>query len=172
MRYNNGCSITFSYSFLILLKVKSSWLSTEIKSNFHFIIGLYGERTGAFSLLTGSKDESDRCLSQMKILIRPMYSNPPIHVSIEWNVSGMNVIFIIKNQGAHLVREILGDKALRAQWLVEVKEMADRIISMRSALKNNLVKLGSSRPWNHITDQIGMFCYTGLKPDQVSHFLL
>lgn len=50
--------------------------------------------------------------------------------------------------------------------------MADRIISMRSALKNNLVKLGSTRSWNHITDQIGMFCYTGLKPDQVIIFKL
>jgi len=77
-----------------------------------------------------------------------MYSNPPIH-------------------GAHIVREILSDQALRSEWLVEVKNMADRIISMRSALKNNLVKLGSTRSWNHITDQIGMFCYTGLKPDQV-----
>lgn len=47
--------------------------------------------------------------------------------------------------------------------------MADRIISMRSALKDNLIKLGSNRSWNHITDQIGMFCYTGLKPDQVSN---
>lgn len=72
------------------------------------------------------------------------------------------------HQGAHIVREILSDKALRAEWLVEVKGMADRIISMRTALKNNLIKLGSTRSWDHITDQIGMFCYTGLKPNQVS----
>ncbi len=52
--------------------------------------------------------------------------------------------------------------------LGDVKEMADRIISMRSMLASNLAKEGSSRNWQHITDQIGMFCYTGLKQDQVS----
>lgn len=110
-------------------------------------MGLYGERVGAFSLVCADKDEADRCMSQIKILIRPMYSNPPIH-------------------GAHLVREILGKPELRAQWLKEVKGMADRIISVRTALKSNLEKEGSSKPWNHITDQIGMFCFTGLQPQE------
>lgn len=45
--------------------------------------------------------------------------------------------------------------------------MADRIISMRTSLKQNLQKNGSTKDWNHITNQIGMFCYTGMKPDQV-----
>ena len=52
--------------------------------------------------------------------------------------------------------------------LGDVKEMADRIILMRTLLRDNLKKEGSSRNWSHITDQIGMFCYTGLQPDQVS----
>lgn len=110
-------------------------------------MGLYGERVGAFSLVCADKDEATRCESQLKILIRPMYSNPPIH-------------------GAHLVREILSSANLRAEWLQEVKGMADRIIGVRAQLKSNLEKEGSTRPWNHITDQIGMFCFTGLKPDQ------
>lgn len=54
--------------------------------------------------------------------------------------------------------------------LVEVKGMADRIISVRTQLRDNLKKEGSSRNWSHITDQIGMFCFTGMKPDQVSSF--
>lgn len=112
-------------------------------------MGLYGERVGAFSLVCADKDEADRCMSQIKILIRPMYSNPPIH-------------------GAHIVREILGSTDLRGKWLQEVKGMADRIINVRTALKTNLEKEGSSKPWNHITDQIGMFCFTGLTPPQVS----
>lgn len=111
-------------------------------------MGLYGERIGAFTLLCTDKDEADRCMSQLKILVRPMYSNPPIH-------------------GAHIVREILGKPALRSEWLNEVKGMAERIISVRSALKENLEKCGSSRSWNHITDQIGMFCFTGMTPAQV-----
>lgn len=78
-----------------------------------------------------------------------MYSNPPIH-------------------GAHLVREILSDAQLRAEWLQEVKGMAERIIGVRAQLKSNLAKEGSSKPWEHITDQIGMFCFTGLNPQQVT----
>lgn len=45
--------------------------------------------------------------------------------------------------------------------------MADRIISMRTMLKENLAKEGSSRNWQHITDQIGMFCFTGMNAAQV-----
>ena len=52
--------------------------------------------------------------------------------------------------------------------LDEVKMMADRIITMRSKLKEHLIKdFESKRSWNHITDQIGMFCFTGLTPNQV-----
>lgn len=111
-------------------------------------MGLYGERVGAFSLITSSKDEAARTLSQLKILIRPMYSNPPIN-------------------GARIVNEILGNSQLKAEWLVDVKGMADRIISVRTKLRDHLKQNGSSRNWSHITDQIGMFCYTGLKPNEV-----
>ena len=54
-----------------------------------------------------------------------------------------------------------------AEWLDDVKGMADRIISMRTQLKDNLAKEGSIRDWSHITDQIGMFCFTGMTPEQV-----
>lgn len=115
-------------------------------------MGLYGERVGAFSLVMGSKDEADRVMSQLKILIRPMYSNPPIH-------------------GARLAAEIMSDPALRSQWVGEVKGMADRIISMREHLKAGLKKEGSTRDWSHITDQIGMFCFTGMNPQQVERLM-
>jgi len=115
-------------------------------------MGLYGERAGAFSLICQSKEESDRVMSQLKILIRPMYSNPPIH-------------------GARIAAEILLDQGLRAQWLTEVKGMADRIISMRTQLRDNLKKEGSTKDWSHITDQIGMFCFTGMNPDQVGKLI-
>ncbi|KAK9510726.1 hypothetical protein O3M35_005457 [Rhynocoris fuscipes] len=111
-------------------------------------MGLYGERIGAFSLVTNSPDDAARVMSQLKILIRPMYSNPPIH-------------------GARLVNKILSDPDLKAQWLVEVKGMADRIISVRHKLRSQLIAEGSKRNWDHITDQIGMFCYTGMSQEQV-----
>uniref|UniRef100_A0A481MQN5 Aspartate aminotransferase n=1 Tax=Nipponaphis monzeni TaxID=196483 RepID=A0A481MQN5_9HEMI len=115
-------------------------------------MGLYGERVGLFSLTTLDTDESDRILSQLKILVRGMYSNPPIH-------------------GARIAGEILSNTQLKNQWLVEVKGMADRIISVRNKLKDLLAKEGSTRNWEHITDQIGMFCYTGMNKDQVKQLI-
>jgi len=115
-------------------------------------MGLYGERVGAFSFITSSKAEAETVMSQLKIIIRPMYSNPPIH-------------------GARIAAEVLHDAALRAQWLTEVKGMADRIISMRDQLKANLKKEGSTKDWSHITDQIGMFCFTGMTPEQVGKLI-
>ncbi|KAI9149159.1 Aspartate aminotransferase [Paramyrothecium foliicola] len=106
-------------------------------------MGLYGERVGAFSLLCADAAEKRRVDSQLKILIRPLYSNPPIH-------------------GARIATEILKDPKLNEQWLAEVKGMADRIITMRALLKENLEKLGSKHDWSHITNQIGMFAYTGM----------
>ncbi|KAI9666969.1 MAG: aspartate transaminase aat1 [Alyxoria varia] len=111
-------------------------------------MGLYGERVGAFSIVCASAEEKKRVDSQLKILVRPLYSNPPIH-------------------GARIASEILNDPSLNKQWLGEVKGMADRIISMRALLKENLEKLGSKHDWSHITNQIGMFAYTGLKPEQM-----
>jgi aspartate aminotransferase len=111
-------------------------------------MGLYGERVGAFSVVTTSAEEKKRVDSQIKILVRPLYSNPPIH-------------------GARIASTVLNDAALNKQWLGEVKGMADRIIKMRALLKENLEKLGSTRNWDHITDQIGMFAYTGLEAEQM-----
>lgn len=55
--------------------------------------------------------------------------------------------------------------------LEEVKGMANRIMAMRQQLKDNLAKEGSSRNWQHITDQIGMFCFTGLNEQQVQYII-
>jgi aspartate aminotransferase len=112
-------------------------------------MGLYGERVGAFSIVCESAEEKTRVDSQVKILVRPLYSNPPVH-------------------GARVASTILNDPALNKQWLGEVKEMAERIIKMRALLKDNLEKLGSKRKWDHITSQIGMFAYTGLTADQMT----
>ncbi|CAO3650943.1 unnamed protein product [Cunninghamella blakesleeana] len=112
-------------------------------------MGLYGERAGSFSVITADAEEKARVESQLKILIRPMYSNPPIH-------------------GARLVSTVLNTPELKQLWLDEVKLMADRIITMRTKLRDHLEKdFGSKKNWEHITNQIGMFCYSGMSPEQV-----
>ncbi|KAI9303491.1 aspartate aminotransferase [Cunninghamella echinulata] len=112
-------------------------------------MGLYGERAGSFSVITADAEEKARVESQLKILIRPMYSNPPIH-------------------GARLVSTVLNTPELKQLWLDEVKLMADRIITMRTKLRDHLEKdFGSKKNWEHITNQIGMFCYSGMTPEQV-----
>jgi len=106
-------------------------------------LGLYGERIGMLHAIASSAPEAKAVLSQLKMVIRPMYSSPPIH-------------------GAHLVMKVLGDEARLQRWKVELKMMADRILEVRSLLRKGLEDRGAPGTWNHITDQIGMFSYTGL----------
>merc|ERR1712070_497552 len=109
---------------------------------------MYGERIGAFSVIGADADEAARVNSQLKIVIRPMYSNPPIN-------------------GARIAATVMADPELRAEWMGEVKGMADRIITMRTQLTGYLKEYGSTKNWDHVNAQIGMFCYTGLTPAQV-----
>jgi len=111
-------------------------------------MGLYGQRVGAFSLVTDSAKEASAVESQMKRIARPMYSNPPLH-------------------GALIVSTVLKDKELKAQWYKEVKGMADRIISMRTLLRQHMEAQGSSWTWAHVTAQIGMFAYSGMSGEMV-----
>lgn len=63
-------------------------------------MGLYGERAGAFSLITSSKEEADRTLSQLKILIRPMYSNPPVSFDLKkgFALFGIHLVYRGKHE--------------------------------------------------------------------------
>ena len=82
-------------------------------------MGLYGERTGAFTVVAADADEAARVESQIKIIIRPMYSNPPTH-------------------GARIAEKILNSTELNKIFLADVKGMADRIITMRDQLRSGI----------------------------------
>jgi aspartate aminotransferase len=105
--------------------------------------GLYNERTGCLSAVCKTSEGAEKVSSQFKRLIRAAYSNPPAF-------------------GARIVSSVLTDPKLYEQWEVELKIMANRIIDMRKALYDNLVALKTPGSWEHITNQIGMFSYTGL----------
>lgn len=111
-------------------------------------MGLYGERVGALSIVCQSAPVASRVDSQLKQVIRPMYSSPPAH-------------------GAAIAATILGDRDLFEDWTVELKGMADRIISMRHQLYDALQARGTPGDWTHILKQIGMFTFTGLNMAQV-----
>ncbi|KAI8896867.1 pyridoxal phosphate-dependent transferase [Globomyces pollinis-pini] len=120
-----------------------------LSQSFSKNMGLYGERVGLISVVNDSVEETKKVDSQLKILIRPMYSNPPL-------------------SGPRIVKEVLQSPLTTNQWKAEVKGMADRIISMRTQLRDHLENTyGSTKSWEHVTSQIGMFCYTGMTPDQV-----
>ncbi|KAF5742975.1 aspartate aminotransferase cytoplasmic [Tripterygium wilfordii] len=112
-------------------------------------MGLYGERVGALSIVCKKADVSSRVESQLKLVIRPMYSNPPLH-------------------GASIVATVLKDRDLYNEWTVELKAMADRIITMRQKLFDALTARGTPGDWSHIIKQIGMFTFTGLNSEQVA----
>jgi len=111
--------------------------------------GLYNERTGNITLVTNDKETLPKVLSQITLLIRGMYSNPP-------------------NHGARIVATALNDPDLFEEWKGCIKIMSDRIKRMRTGLKDRLLQLGTPGTWEHITDQIGMFSYTGLNEKQVT----
>jgi aspartate aminotransferase len=104
--------------------------------------GLYGERCGTLSFVTNNADEKERVMSQVKRIIRPMYSSPPVH-------------------GSSIVRTVLTNEELTKQYYEECAFMANRIGSMRKLLVDELKNAGSTHDWSHITSQIGMFAYTG-----------
>ncbi|WP_300081597.1 amino acid aminotransferase [Propioniciclava sp.] len=125
-------------------RVPNFFVSTSFSKSF----SLYGERVGGLSIVCGDADEAKRVLSQVKIVIRTNYSNPPTH-------------------GAALVETVLADPELRAQWVEELGEMRERIKSMRTALVDGLRAAGVTQDMSYITDQVGMFSFSGLTKDQM-----
>ena len=129
-------------------KFVAAGLQFFISTSFSKSFSLYGERVGALSVLCTDKAEADRVLSQLKIVIRTNYSNPPTH-------------------GGAVVATVLGTPELRALWEQELGEMRVRIKEMRQKLVEGLKAAGVKQDFSFITQQIGMFSYSGLSKDQM-----
>lgn len=118
-------------------------------------VGMYGERVGALHIVLPSSESADvrtslgkAIKSQLNKLTRSEISNPPAY-------------------GAKVVATILTDDELRGQWEQDLVTMSSRIIKMRNELKSRLEQLGTPGTWDHITNQTGMFSFTGLTPEMV-----
>jgi aromatic-amino-acid transaminase len=126
----------------------ASGLEFLVASSFSKSFSLYGERVGALTLVTASREESARVLSQVKRVIRTNYSNPPSH-------------------GGAIVAAVLANPELRRQWEVELAAMRERIRAMRIALAEKLAAKGVAQDFSFVVKQRGMFSYTGLTVEQV-----
>ncbi|MCK1792301.1 amino acid aminotransferase [Pseudomonas violetae] len=125
-----------------------SGLTFFVSSSFSKSFSLYGERVGALSIVSESKEESARVLSQVKRVIRTNYSNPPTH-------------------GASIVAAVLNSPQLRAQWEEELAEMRLRIRGMRTQMVDLLTEKAPQRDFSFVGRQRGMFSYSGLTTEQV-----
>ena len=125
-----------------------SGMSFFVSSSFSKSFSLYGERVGALSMVTQSRDESARVLSQIKRVIRTNYSNPPTH-------------------GATVVSAVLNSPELRAMWETELAEMRTRIRDMRLSMVRQLAEKGAKQDFGFVAKQRGMFSYSGLTAAQV-----
>lgn len=75
-----------------------------------------GERTGCVLVLTSSAEEAVVVESHLKRIIRPLWSNPPLH-------------------GARIATEILTDPQLYEEWCVHVSAGASvRLLAMHVCL--------------------------------------
>ncbi|CAL7937827.1 unnamed protein product [Xylocopa violacea] len=118
--------------------------------------GLYNERVGNLVVVMSNTKEITQVKSQLTLIIRGMYSNPP-------------------NHGARIVATVLQNPDLFKEWYnikkSHITTMSSRIKEMRTSLYQRLVQKGTPGSWEHITKQIGMFSYTGLTERQVEYLV-
>ena len=132
----------------VIARFVAAGLDFFVSTSFSKSFSLYVERVGALSVLCASKEEAARVLSQLKIVIRTNYSNPPTH-------------------GGAVVAAVLNNPELRALWEKELGDMRVRIKAMRQKLVDGLKAAGVKQDMSFITTQIGMFSYSGLTKDQM-----
>lgn len=123
-------------------------LPVFVSNSFSKNLSLYGERVGGLSVVCPSTDEAERVFGQLNATVRRIYSSPPSH-------------------GGRVVDIVMNDEALHEQWVGEVYAMRDRIKAMRLKLKSVLEEKVPGRDFDYLTEQNGMFSFTGLTPEQV-----
>ncbi|MBR0573833.1 MULTISPECIES: amino acid aminotransferase [Pasteurellaceae] len=119
-----------------------------VASSYSKNFGLYKERVGAFTLVAENETIANNALSQIKQIIRVLYSNPASH-------------------GASTVATVLADSELKASWIAELTEMRERIKEMRHQFVARLKQKGVTQNFDFILEQNGMFSFSGLTAEQV-----
>ncbi|KAI1704385.1 aminotransferase class I and II domain-containing protein [Ditylenchus destructor] len=127
-------------------------LEMVVAQSFAKNFGLYNERVGNLTFVVNEPKLYPAIRSQISLVIRANWSNPPAY-------------------GAKIVHMVLTTPDLRQQWFEAIMAMSSRIRDMRSALRGHLEALGTPGSWEHVTQQIGMFSYTGLDKQQVDYLI-
>lgn len=131
-----------------VVEFAASGVDFFVASSFSKNFGLYNERAGALTVVSPTAAEAGVAMSHLKATIRVLYSNPPAH-------------------GGLVVSTILNTPELRKQWLEELAAMRDRIKNMRVSLVEGLTRRGVNEDFSYITQQRGMFSFSGLNDDIV-----
>ena len=121
-------------------------LTFFVSNSFAKSLSLYRERVGALSVVTGSEKEAKAVTSQVKRIVRMIYSSPPSY-------------------GAQRAAIVLSPPELRPLWERELGEMRERIHEMRHLLAGNLKEALPEKDFSFILKQRGMFSYSGLSVD-------
>jgi aromatic-amino-acid transaminase len=118
-----------------------------VASSYSKNFSLYGERVGALSIYAPELDAA-RVVGQLKVVIRRSYSCPPAH-------------------GAAMVAAVLGDAELAVRWREELEAMRMRMIAVRTLLHDLLARARPDFDFSFLTQQRGMFSYSGLSATQI-----
>ncbi|MDR0784007.1 MAG: aspartate/tyrosine/aromatic aminotransferase [Propionibacteriaceae bacterium] len=143
-----GFSVGVEEDRYVVSRLAETGIPFLVANSFSKTFALYGERVGAIHLGCTDAAEAARVLSQVKLVVRAIYSNPPTH-------------------GAAIVSTVLADAELRAGWEQEVAVMRDRIIETRLAFRAGLEAAGVTDDLSHVTTQTGLFSYSGLSVAQM-----
>ena len=119
-----------------------------VSQSFSKNMSLYGDRVGSLTILCDSNDDAYRVRSQLKNIIISKYICPP------W-------------QTGQIVATLLNDDHLKNEWIGELGEISSRLELTRVHLRAKLEELCPSHKWSHITEQNGIFWYSGLISSQV-----
>ena len=125
----------------LIAQVPEALMATSCSKNF----GLYRERTGALFVFA-PPSRMDAIRSNLFGIARANYSMPPDH-------------------GAAIVRTILHDVSLRAEWQREVAEMQRQLRATRVNLANLRI---NSLDLSGLAHQNGMFATLPLTPAQIA----
>ncbi|XP_043938981.1 putative aspartate aminotransferase, cytoplasmic 2 [Protopterus annectens] len=114
--------------------------------------GLYDERVGNLTIVMKDNDTLLRVRSEVEKIVRVVWSSPPM-------------------MGSRIVTAVLNNPALYAEWRENLKVMVERIMLIRDKLKERLRLLSTPGSWEHITNQAGMYCFTGFSSARINYLI-